>query len=179
MPKRDFYTGLLNNPRIDVYEYSSPLCTILLAADEESLKFCSFYGQAGPASGNAAQLKKNRQLKLASSFLDEIFSGTRPLIDRFTGSGLLFDFSPFSEKETRVYRELLKVMPGKTLSYQKLAFIAGIPRGARFVGNAMAKNVFPILVPCHRVVPERGGYGNYSSGVGTKKFLLKKEGIIL
>ncbi len=179
MLKPDFYTELLNDPRMDVYEYSSPLGTILLAADEASLKFCLFYGQEGPASGNKALVKKNLQLKLAAAFLDDIFSGTRPLIDGFMESGLSFDFSPFSDKEIRVYRELLNVPPGKTVSYRKLSFMAGIPRGARFVGNTMAKNVFPILVPCHRVVPERGGYGNYSSGVETKIVILKKEGIIL
>jgi methylated-DNA-[protein]-cysteine S-methyltransferase len=86
------------------------------------------------------------------------------------------DLSGFTRKEIAVYGELLKVPPGKTISYQRLAEKAGIPSGGRFVGNAMAKNMFPIIIPCHRVVLASGAIGNYSGGIGIKKFLLGHEG---
>jgi len=88
------------------------------------------------------------------------------------------DLSEFSQKEIRVYLELMKIPSGRTISYNALSKRAGIPQGARFVGNAMAKNAFPIIIPCHRVIKNDGTAGNYSGGVGIKDFLLKHEGAV-
>ncbi|PIR20432.1 MAG: cysteine methyltransferase [Deltaproteobacteria bacterium CG11_big_fil_rev_8_21_14_0_20_47_16] len=76
-----------------------------------------------------------------------------------------------------VYRVLCKVPAGKTVSYAELALRAGSPRAARAVGQAMAKNPLPILIPCHRVLTANGRIGNYSAGKGsvTKAKLLALE----
>jgi hypothetical protein len=47
----------------------------------------------------------------------------------------------------------------------------------RAVGNILAKNFVPIVVPCHRVVPTGGGIGNYAFGSAAKRDLLRKEGV--
>jgi O-6-methylguanine DNA methyltransferase len=88
------------------------------------------------------------------------------------------DLSGCTEKELLVYRALVKIPAGKTISYGALAERAGIPGGARFVGNAMAKNIYPIIIPCHRVVKSDGSMGNYSGGAHIKKYLLKHESTI-
>lgn len=88
---------------------------------------------------------------------------------------LFLDMSGYTEKELRIYKELTKVMPGKTVSYGDLAMRSGIPRGARFAGNCMAGNRFPIIIPCHRVIKKDGSIGNYSGGAEIKEFLLKHE----
>jgi len=59
------------------------------------------------------------------------------------------EWSPFQKK---VIEALLKVEPGKTISYADLAVSAGYPGAARAVGSVMSKNRFPILIPCHRVI---------------------------
>lgn len=64
---------------------------------------------------------------------------------------------------------------GKTCSYGEIAGTAGKPQGARAVGQVMARNNTPILVPCHRVVGHNGGLGGFSSGLEWKQRLLNLE----
>jgi methylated-DNA-[protein]-cysteine S-methyltransferase len=66
---------------------------------------------------------------------------------------------------------------GRTLTYQELAAKAGSPGAARAVGNVMASNPVPIIVPCHRVVASGGGLGGYSApqGIDLKRRLLQLE----
>lgn len=66
---------------------------------------------------------------------------------------------------------------GQTLSYKQLAERVGRPGAARAVGNAMATNRYPLLVPCHRVVGAAGSLGGYSApgGLTTKRALLALE----
>ncbi len=88
-----------------------------------------------------------------------------------------FDFSGLTEKEQRVLSQLLRVPRGHTVTYGQLASDSGIPGGARFVGNVMARNRFAPLIPCHRVV-SLTGLGGYGDGVATKREFLKREGAI-
>jgi len=74
--------------------------------------------------------------------------------------------------------ELCRGIPfGETISYAALAIRAGSPGAARAVGNVMAANRFPLVVPCHRVVGAGGRVGNYSGpqGVRMKLRLLELE----
>jgi methylated-DNA-[protein]-cysteine S-methyltransferase len=71
-----------------------------------------------------------------------------------------------------------KIPFGKTLSYGELSKRAGIPKSARFVGSVCAKNRFPLLIPCHRVVKSDGSLGGYSGGIKIKKKLLEWEGAV-
>jgi methylated-DNA-[protein]-cysteine S-methyltransferase len=75
-----------------------------------------------------------------------------------------------------VLARLTKVRPGRTVSYGELAALVGSPGAARAVGGAMRRNPLPILVPCHRVLPQSGKLGNYTGGVKKKAWLLAREG---
>ena len=86
------------------------------------------------------------------------------------------DKTPFFHE---VYRCLKEVAPGTTVTYGELAARAGYPRAARAVGLAMATNPVPIAIPCHRVVPQAGGLGNFGGGIHLKKALLEHEGYII
>lgn len=79
----------------------------------------------------------------------------------------------------KVFRACAAIPAGKTTTYGELARAAGGAVGsARAVGQAMAKNPFPLLVPCHRVVGAQGSTGGFSAygGVVTKERLLVAEG---
>ena len=93
----------------------------------------------------------------------------------------IYDFDSFSTNEMKIYTALMQVPAGKVISYGQLAFLAGIPRGARYAGNLMAKNRFPILIPCHRVIKSDLTPGKFSAvnGIDMKVHLLKIEGIAL
>ena len=69
-----------------------------------------------------------------------------------------------------------RIPPGETRSYQWLADAAGNPRASRAAGQAMAKNPFPLVIPCHRVVGSSGGLHGYGAGgVAVKARLLELE----
>jgi methylated-DNA-[protein]-cysteine S-methyltransferase len=78
--------------------------------------------------------------------------------------------------EQRVYEALLSVGPGETVSYGELAEMAGYPRASRAVGNAMAANPIPVVVPCHRVIRSDGSMGRYGNDPTWKERLLRHEG---
>jgi methylated-DNA-[protein]-cysteine S-methyltransferase len=76
---------------------------------------------------------------------------------------------------SRVVRCLCKVPYGKTITYGELARRAGSPRACRAVGNAMAHNDLPLIIPCHRVVATQG-LGGFGGGLRLKQDLLRLEG---
>lgn len=80
--------------------------------------------------------------------------------------------------QTRVLQACHDIPRGKTLTYQQLAEQAGSPKACRAVGNIMAKNKIPLLIPCHRVVGSNGGLGGFSApqGISLKEQLLRLEG---
>ncbi len=85
---------------------------------------------------------------------------------------------PFHRK---VYEAARRVETARTVSYGELAALAGKPGGARAVGQAMRRNPFPIVVPCHRILAAGGKPGGFTSwnGLDTKARLLAAEGVAL
>lgn len=75
--------------------------------------------------------------------------------------------------------ELLKLIPkGKVSTYKAIAQALNT-KAYQAVGNAMANNPNPIIVPCHRVVKTNGELGEFALGVPKKISLLKDEGVII
>ena len=68
---------------------------------------------------------------------------------------------------------------GRTLSYSELARVIQRPKAARAVGQALARNPIPLIIPCHRVLTLEGRSGGFSApgGVETKRWLLAREGV--
>jgi methylated-DNA-[protein]-cysteine S-methyltransferase len=66
---------------------------------------------------------------------------------------------------------------GRVSTYGLIARHLGRPGAARAVGNALAANPFPLLVPCHRAVRAGGSLGGYQGGPNMKRILLEREGI--
>ena len=56
----------------------------------------------------------------------------------------------------KVYEIVMKIPPGKVATYGQIALLAGSPRAARAVGEAMRHNPLPGILPCHRVLNCRG-----------------------
>ena len=83
--------------------------------------------------------------------------------------------------QLKVWDFLKKIPKGTVKTYSEVAKAIGKPLAVRAVANAIAKNPYPIQIPCHRVIRLDGSLGGYSGvgGVKKKKNLLKKEGIIV
>jgi len=77
--------------------------------------------------------------------------------------------------EKKVYTVVKKIPLGEVKTYAWVAKKAGRPAAARAAGNALNKNPFPVIVPCHRVVHSDGSIGEYAFGRDLKRRLLKLE----
>jgi methylated-DNA-[protein]-cysteine S-methyltransferase len=91
------------------------------------------------------------------------------------------DFSHLSAFQARVAKACRRIGRGRVRTYGELAASCGSPGAARAVGNVMAQNRYPIIVPCHRVVGSAGSLGGFSArdGINTKRRMLDMEGAML
>ena len=74
-----------------------------------------------------------------------------------------------------VWKATLSIPYGETRTYGWVAKEIGIPRAGRAVGQALGRNPFPIVVPCHRIVSSDGSLGGFSNGLEMKRRLLALE----
>lgn len=79
--------------------------------------------------------------------------------------------------QARVLRAEYRIPRGWVSTYGGIARHLGVPRGARAVGGALARNPFPIIIPCHRAVRSDGRLGGFQGGLEMKRALLAFEGI--
>ena len=159
-----------------ISHYSSPLGTILLAADEIGLTGLWFEGQKYFALylDKEHEEKELPVLKQAKTWLDIYFSGREPDFKvplHFTGT----DF------QNEVWAILYSIPYGQTTTYGEIAKQLAASRGlkrmsAQAVGGAVGRNEISIIVPCHRVVGSSGSLTGYAGGIDKKIELLKLEG---
>jgi methylated-DNA-[protein]-cysteine S-methyltransferase len=106
------------------------------------------------------------------------------LVDYFRGGRVQFsdvelDTDDWTTFQHDVLAALRRVPYGEVVSYADVARLAGRPRAQRAVGTFCARNRFPLIVPCHRVVSS-DGLGSYGSlGAAYKRRLLALEGVTL
>lgn len=95
------------------------------------------------------------------------------LAGRHTSSGFKVDVrhTPF---QMRAWKTIRDIPPGKTMTYGEVAVMAGCPKGARAIGQAMHRNPLPLIFPCHRVVAS-DGLGGFGGGLELKRYLLNRE----
>ena len=85
------------------------------------------------------------------------------------------DLSSGTDFQQRVWRALLEISCGQTLSYGQVAAAIGNPKALRAVGGACGANPIPVLVPCHRVLAANQRLGGFGGGLDWKRDLLTRE----
>lgn len=113
------------------------------------------------------EYKKTELLSRCESQLMEYFDGKRISFDipvALTGTAF----------QQSVWQALMDIPYGETITYSQLAQRTGRPKAARAAGAACGANPLLIIVPCHRVVGQKGLTG-YAGGLDSKKTLLKIE----
>jgi len=107
-------------------------------------------------------------LQEAVSQLNDYFEGKR--------TDFTFKLNPSgTEFQQKVWRELLEIPFGKTISYLELSKKLDDVKAIRAVASANGKNPLWIVVPCHRVIATDGSLTGYAGGLWRKKWLLEHE----
>ena len=169
--------------------YNSPIGKILIESDEKALCGLWFFGQKyfpekfkefeKLSKLNDSQTEKLIQkneptiLRKTKKWLDIYFSGKTPT---FTPSIAFENASDFQQK---VWKMLLEIPYGKTVSYgsiaKKIEEETGKKASAQAVGGAVGRNKISIIIPCHRVLGANRSLTGYAGGLDKKNFLLKLE----
>lgn len=131
----------------------------LVKSCEKQFQHCTFIEDNNKFSSYIKQLKDYIDGSLTSFTIPFHFHGT--------------DF------QMNVWKALLKIRYGETVSYSHIANLIENPKAIRAVGTAIGQNPIPIVIPCHRVIAKDGSIGGFSSGLHIKEKLLKIENIIL
>ncbi len=131
----------------------------------------------------------------AEAFISEFFHdcspGTCRMIDSISedieafldGADISFSLSSVrmdlcSEFQKKVLITEHTIPRGYISTYQHIAEHIGNPGSSRAVGNALARNPFPLIIPCHRTIRSDGTPGGYQGGIDMKRRLLSMEGIL-
>lgn len=88
------------------------------------------------------------------------------------------DMSNATDFQRRVWEVTRRIPWGQTLTYGQIAQRVGSPRAARAVGQVMAHNPWPVIVPCHRVVGHDGRLTGFGGGLAMKQRMLDMEGAV-
>ncbi|MGD9974871.1 MAG: methylated-DNA--[protein]-cysteine S-methyltransferase [Desulfatirhabdiaceae bacterium] len=106
-------------------------------------------------------------------FIQNYFKGL------FPGDPMIFwdclDFGRQTRLQIQVLQTVAAIPYGEIRSYKDIAESIGRPGSARFIGNTMAQNPFPVLIPCHRVIRSNGSMGGFGGGIDLKIRMLDME----
>lgn len=162
---------------IQTLRYPAPCGEMILGSYGDKLCLCNWVEEKHPGRVDKrlrTLLKAGYEeapspvIEEAVRQLDEYFRKERTVFD----VPLLFAGRDFQE---RVWRLLLDIPYGQTISYGEMARRLGMPTAVRAVANANGANALSIFVPCHRVIGSNRSLTGYGGGIEAKKFLLELE----
>ena len=159
------------------FETNSPIHTISLVASEQGLLRVSFGPSTSVEDELGIEMAINTQSssKMLSIARDEIIAYLAGELREFS---LPIDWRLVTRFQSLVLHATAQIPLGQVRTYGELAQMIGKPRAARAIGGAMARNPFPLVIPCHRVVNAKRALHGYSApgGIETKAWLLTLEG---
>jgi methylated-DNA-[protein]-cysteine S-methyltransferase len=140
----------------------TPLGIAKIVGDEKGISVISVVDDGKISSTSPDNLKE------AVSQLNDYFEGKR--------TDFTFNLNPSgTEFQQKVWKGLLEIPFGKTMSYLELSKKLGDVKAIRAVASANGKNPLWIVVPCHRVIGSDGSLTGYAGGLWRKKWLLEHE----
>jgi methylated-DNA-[protein]-cysteine S-methyltransferase len=158
----------------------TPAGPLSLLAHGDTLVGAGFTGDPGEL--HARLRPALRAGELAQARPGDLDWLVKPVRDYFDGDVTALDGLPVSQPGSagrqRLWALMRGVPAGTTVSYARLAELAGQPGAARAAGAACAANLIAPVVPCHRVLRSDGHLGGYYYGLACKKWLLRHEGAL-
>lgn len=149
------------------FSLSSPLGNIMIKGDEMGISELNFIDEEEfKPSEEIPEALKNCADQLAQYFKGDLKQFKLRLNPKGTGF------------QQVVWKALLEIPYGKTLSYLQVSKNIGNVKAIRAVAGANGRNLIPIIIPCHRVIGSDGSLTGYSGGLWRKEWLLKHEQIL-
>jgi methylated-DNA-[protein]-cysteine S-methyltransferase len=146
----------------------SPIGELLLAGEDGKLALLSMQGGRKAIRPAAGWTRSEEAFAPARAQLEQYFEGRRRRFEL----ALAPAGTPF---ELAVWRALLEIPYGETVSYGELASRIGHPGAPRAVGAANGRNPIAVIVPCHRVIGADGSLTGFGGGLERKRLLLDLE----
>jgi methylated-DNA-[protein]-cysteine S-methyltransferase len=146
----------------------SPIGTIEIIGNESGIRAVEFVKGTPPVDSSEPV---HPSIQDCYQQLQEYLEGDRKEFDvKLAPEG--------TEFQQKVWKELQKIPFGKTSSYLQLAEKIADKNATRAVGSANGKNPIAIIVPCHRVIGNKGQLTGYAGGLWRKEWLLQHEGVL-
>ncbi|KJR43688.1 methylated-DNA-protein-cysteine S-methyltransferase [Candidatus Magnetoovum chiemensis] len=142
--------------------YESPVGILYISAQDDAIYRISF---------DKPDLRQTKTNTPALRQLDEYFLKKRSAFD------IKIAFKNITPFQRQVYESVLKIAYGDKKTYKWIANYINKPKSARAVGQALKRNPLLILVPCHRVIGEKGKLCGYNPDIKIKRWLLDHESI--
>ena len=152
--------------------HPSPFGPMWLACTERGICALSFAGDDDPQGGLAALSGPWPRARLREDVPGTKASATAVFDTRRAVDHVFHLAVRGTNFQVNVWRALLRIPPGRTVSYQQLADYVGRPTAVRATANAVAANPVAYLIPCHRVLRRSGALGGYRWGTERKRSLL-------
>ena len=178
--------------KVKIYEYESPCGKLYLASKKGNICLCDWalsknlgdtlsrlskaldiefiLPETEPVDGTK-KLRPEKPSKVivsAKKQLGQYFSGRRKTFNiPYQMAG-----TPFQQA---VWKSLMDIPYGKSVSYAEIAAMAGYPKAVRAAANACGDNALTVIIPCHRVIGSDDGLTGYGGGLGAKRYLLDLE----
>ena len=155
--------------------YSSPIGELEICSTSNGIVGINFASlirteNIGKSASNIGESDNDNKSHSAitSQQLDEYFSGKRQEFK----VDIELNGTDFQKK---VWKAILEIPHGETLTYSQIAKKIGKPNAARAVGMACNKNPLLLVIPCHRVIGANGVLTGYAGGLIKKQWLLEHE----
>jgi len=155
----------------------SPFGPLLAAATSEGICLLEFTDRRR-LDHQFSRLRKYFRCSIVPGENNHIVQLKNELTEYFAGKRKQFSiklFYPGTAFEEKVWKVLLTIPYGSTVSYEDIAKTIGSPGASRAVGRANGFNRISIVIPCHRVINKNGELGGYGGGLWRKKTLLSLE----
>lgn len=162
---------------LDRAELDTPLGPMLALASAEGVAFLEFTTRdrmsrlsrrlARWFGAHRIRDRRGPHARATAAWLGAYFAGERSAAPALDLRG-----TPF---ERAVWAHLLRIPPGTTSTYARVASELGHPNKARAVGAANGANPVTLIVPCHRLLGSSGALTGYGGGLDSKRWLLQHE----
>lgn len=152
---------------MEISHYKSPLGWIEIETKEEALIAMHFILTPKENQSPIKKINCEIEAQLANYFNNKSLDLNFKMKPKGT---------PFQQE---IWKLVLQIEFGKTLSYSELVNRYGNKKAIRAVGSAIGKNPIMIFIPCHRVIGSNGSMVGYAGGIPNKKWLLEHEGFLI